>query len=435
MELSLRLDQDGRTAHEMAGVASASASASASSSTQSSVDYSSKTLLTKLADISDSDQSTNLLDDLLFDAEIADCALLPRTFWMPAEGVAPRCRLEQMALEVFHRHVPKDGYVYDKSTSGAEWWVQIRPSPSAGRYSMLADASSSSTKDEENKSGDEVDHDMSKSGISFHWDKDEDLRLAMGGDLYIHPHLSTVSYLTDLGAPTIALNYRIDATTGDYIEPSSDGKNPAGYVSWPKVGKHLSFDGRLLHAAPGDLMKNGEFEEQCKFDRAGICDDKKKYQILQRRHRRTTFLVNIWLNFKPINVTLFPEGMIDKLSSQNDGPILFDETNAPDSKEEKSTGRRCEHKSLTVPSKGSDNDVMFSWPMGGCHSDERINISVPLSAIQEERNNSGNVCIEWVNEKGVAIVKGGGDRKNGGVEGCEQQQQQQQPEMKKQKTG
>merc|ERR1719183_513407 len=102
MELSLRLDQDGRTAHEMAGVASASASASASSSTQSSVDYSSKTLLTKLADISD-DQSTNLLDDLLFDAEIADCALLPRTFWMPAEGVTPRCRLEQMALEVFHR--------------------------------------------------------------------------------------------------------------------------------------------------------------------------------------------------------------------------------------------------------------------------------------------------------------------------------------------
>jgi hypothetical protein len=294
---------------------------------------------------------------------------------------------------------------------------------------MLAGASSS-TKDEENSSGGGVDDDMSKSGISFHWDKDEDLRLAMGGDFYIHPHLSTVTYLTDLGAPTMALNYRIDPTTGHYIEPSSDGKNPAGYVSWPKVGKHLTFDGRLLHAAPGDLMKNEEFVEQCKF-KDGICDDKKKYHILQRRHRRTTFLVNIWLNFKPINVTLFPEGMIDKLSSQNDGPILFGETTALDSKEKKSTGRRCEYKSITVPSKGSDNDVMFSWPMGGCHSDERINISVPLSAIQEERNNSGNVCIEWVNEKGVAIVKGGGDRKNGGVEGCEQQQ----PEMKKQKTG
>ena len=427
MELSLRLDQDGRTAHEMAGVASASASAS--SSTQSSVDYSSKTLLTKLADISD-DQSTNLLDDLLFDAEIADCALLPRTFWMPAEGVTPRCRLEQMALEVFHRHVPKDGYVYDKSTSGAEWWVQIRPSPSAGRYSMLAD-DSSSTRDEESSSGDKVDDDMSKSGISFHWDKDEDLRLAMGGDLYIHPHLSTVTYLTAVGAPTIALNYRIDPTTGAYIEPSSDGKDPGGYVSWPKVGKQMSFDGRFLHAAPGDLMKNGEFAEQCKVDRTGIVDDKKKCHILQRRHRRTTFLVNIWLNFKPINVTFFPEGMIDKLSSQNGGPILFDETNAPDSKEKKSTSRRCEFESLTVPSKGSDNDILFSWPMGGCNSDERINISVPLSAIQEERNNSGNVCIEWVNEKGVAIAKGGGDKKSGGMEGCEQQQ----PEMKKQKTG
>jgi len=36
--------------------------------------------------------------------------------------------------------------------------------------------------------------------------------------------------------------------------------------------------------------------------------------ILERRHRRVTFLVNILLNYKPFNVHVFPESMIDKMS-------------------------------------------------------------------------------------------------------------------------
>lgn len=443
MELSLRLDQDGRTTYDLSAVVAAPSSASSSaSSSHSSVDYSSKTVLTKLADVTGT-KASGLLDDLLFDAEIADCALLPRTFWMPAEGMKPRCRLEQMAMEVFHKHVPAEGYTYDKNTSGAEWWVQIRPSPSAGRYSMLSDASPSTTsgendncsngKDDEmskNDSSNAKDDDMSKSGISFHWDKDEDLRLAMGGNLYIHPHLSTVTYLTDLGAPTAALNYRVDPTTGAYIEPNSQGENSSAYISWPKQGKHLSFDGGLLHAAPGDLLKSGEFAEQCKCDLTGISNEKEKH-VVQRRHRRVTFLVNVWLNFKPINVNLFPEGMIDKLSSSKDDEqsILF-EANAGDSKERCKADHRCDSKSITVPSKGLECDVLFSWPMGGCGSNERINAVVPLAAIQEEKDASGNMCIEWTNENGVAIAKNGGGtsiEQEGDVE--------EKPETKKQKTG
>ena len=63
---------------------------------------------------------TPILDDLLFDCEISDSGLMPRTFWVPAEGMEPRCSLEQFALDVFRHHVPS-GLDYDKAKSGAEW--------------------------------------------------------------------------------------------------------------------------------------------------------------------------------------------------------------------------------------------------------------------------------------------------------------------------
>ena len=36
-----------------------------------------------------------------------------------------------------------------------------------------------------------------------------------------------------------------------------------GYVSWPRRGKHLSFDGRIFQDVPSDLMGEGLFERQC----------------------------------------------------------------------------------------------------------------------------------------------------------------------------
>ena len=220
-----------------------------------------------------------------------------------APHLQPRCYLERLALEIFHHHVPPSpspNFFYDPETSGAEWWVQLRPSPpGTGRYSMLADTAG------------DADDDMAKSGISFHWDKDEDLRLLCGGSMYIHPHLSTVTYLTDLGAPTMVISKRVDTMTGKYaqeynrenmpiahgechtVNPTSDFSTSSsvdssiteGFVSWPKRGKHLSFDGRFLHAAPSDLMEDGSFENQCSFNVSSEMSDKEK-KIIQRRHRK-----------------------------------------------------------------------------------------------------------------------------------------------------
>jgi|AntRauTorckE5430_2_1112549.scaffolds.fasta_scaffold09086_1 hypothetical protein len=378
VELQLRLDPEGRT------IASEDFCKSASSlgGKEVKMDYSSKTVLTSLAETGTETGSidSKLFDDLLYDCEIADCALLPRTFWMHCDG-KPRCILEQMALEVFKHHV-KDGVVFDPSTSGAEWWVQIRPSPPAGRYNLLDD------KEDKDKDAD----DLETTGICFHWDKDEDLRLMMGGTMYIHPHISTVTYMSDSGAPTTALNYTVNSFTGEYFPPSDE----SAYLSWPKKGKHLSFDGRFLHAAPSNLMPKGAFQKQIKI--SDDITDLKKRKIQTRRQRRVTFLVNIWLNYKPFNVEPFPETMTDKLTKVNEEVphVLFPE---------KEDVPNCLDNEVENACNGSDNGTTrFKWPMGGCGSNESISMNLNLESIQNVMNDGGNVQLRWTCKEGAKGV-------------------------------
>ena len=108
VELQLCLDGEGRTVsaeHKPDGTSNA-------------IDYSSKAVMSELSSPIDITERREIMDDLLFDAEIADCGLLPRTFWMPCEGRKAQCRLEKMALEVFRHHVPVECN-YDAATSGA----------------------------------------------------------------------------------------------------------------------------------------------------------------------------------------------------------------------------------------------------------------------------------------------------------------------------
>ncbi|KAL7550710.1 hypothetical protein ACHAWF_013924 [Thalassiosira exigua] len=428
-ELNLRLDADGRTARDPALLppptppppSSEDAPARKRARVEgASLDYSSKTISTALS-LPLSPSAEKAWDELLYDCEVADCGLLPRTFWVPApppsekveppaspsappvappaaSPVAPRCALEEMALDVFRRHVP-EGFPYDPATSGAEWWVQIRPSPpGTGRYSMLA-----------------ADDDAAKAGISFHWDKDEDLRLMCGGSMYVHPHLSTVTYLTDLGAPTMVVSKRVDPVTGRHV---CDEGPVEGYVSWPRRGKHLSFDGRYLHAAPSDLMEEGLFEEQCRFEATEGMDETAK-KVLTRRHRRVTFLVNIWLNYKPFNVNPFPESMLDKLGKGDafEGRGLF---GAGDEESESGTGGAATEVNISEgkasiavgPSTAkSDSEgssagreaklSKMTWSMGQT-DEERIEVLLPLELIRDERENGSNVAMTW--DDGILLV-------------------------------
>jgi hypothetical protein len=61
--------------------------------------------------------------------------------------------------------------------------------------------------------------------------------------------ISTVTYLTPHGSPTIVLDCTADT---QYAKVKRHEINRA-WVSFPRPLKHMSFDGRLLHGAPALL--------------------------------------------------------------------------------------------------------------------------------------------------------------------------------------
>lgn len=298
-----------------------------------------------------------VLDDLLLDCEIADSGLMPRTFWIGINET-PTFSLEQMALDVFHHHV---GPSLDPSivVAGAEWWVQIRPSPDKiGRYAMQGMT-------EEN-------------GITFHWDKDEDLRIMCGGSTYIHPHLSTVTYLTGLGAPTLVTNARIHSLSGEWMLP----ENPTTWISWPRRRKHFSFDGRYLHAAPMELMPRGLWEKQ-------LQNPEPESKLSVRQHRRVTFLVNIWLHYKPFNVHRFP--MPEKMSGYK--------------KKKKTCLTFGPLDAVSVITNAES--TRFTWPMGGGSDDfdEAIHMEIPLRAVHEKIDDGDSLQLCYKDPKSVLLEK------------------------------
>jgi len=331
-----------------------------------------------------------------------------------ASALAFQCdSLEQIALDVFRHHVTAETErALDLESSGAEWWVQIRPSPEkTGRYSMF-----DQTHDAARNEDDEGQADLARDGISFHWDKDEDLRRLCGGSTYVHPHVSTVTYLTGLGPPTFVVNYRVNSLTGDWISPVEKRADVEGFVSWPATGKHLSFDGRFHHAAPPALMENGKFARQCMLS----CDrkDPALQKRLVRRHRRVTFLVNVWLNYHPFEVKPFPETMVDKMSGRDFGTraqLHFLENHTQPQPLEISIfdGKIDVVDSLSsasLPCQAQQHEQQssaphrFIWPMGDCGSGESIHVSIPISEVRSVAGVGGNVRIKWKTSTDVQLV-------------------------------
>jgi hypothetical protein len=134
-----------------------------------------------------------------------------KSMWLPtSEAGHPTCGLERLAAAVLSIHDPTG------SAAGVEWWVQIR-----GPATNHGDA------------------------IGFHWDRDEVLADADPPTL-AHPMVATVTYLTSAGAPTVVLDVAP-------LQLPGTASATRGYVSHPSPGKHIAFDGRLLHGVPPEL--------------------------------------------------------------------------------------------------------------------------------------------------------------------------------------
>lgn len=177
------------------------------------------------------------------------------TFWLPAtrmrqpgagadagaagaEPPAELSPLERLARHVFEFHTR--GLGFDARRSGAEWWTMVIGA--------------------------------SRDAVGLHWDRDYNLEADHG--VNVHPAFATVTYLSDVGHPTVILENAAPVLATD---PPPAGAR-AVHVAWPRAGKHVSFDGRWLHGVPGGVpaARPGSEEEL-----------------------RVTFLVNVWLNHVP----------------------------------------------------------------------------------------------------------------------------------------
>lgn len=129
--------------------------------------------------------------------------------------------------------------------------------------------------------------------IGWHWDRDYALEAEHG--ISVHPALATVTYLSDVGAPTLIFENAAPVLASD--EPPSGAR--ALHASWPKAGKHVSFDGRWLHGAPDGVpaLTSGPS--------AGGA-----------RAHRATLLVNVWLNHKPIASERAPRSICGRRASE-----------------------------------------------------------------------------------------------------------------------
>ena len=129
--------------------------------------------------------------------------------------------------------------------------------------------------------------------INWHWDKDEELRDAC--ELVVHPLVSTVTYLSTGGAPTVVLGARV-LPTGTLCQPVG-GVLPST-ISYPRHGKLLRFNGRLLHGCPVELAEPMRHKEE---------------SMAVEADERVTLLVNVWLNHRPLGLSTLPSSTSGKL--------------------------------------------------------------------------------------------------------------------------
>lgn len=234
--------------------------------------------------------------------------------------------LEQLAYSIFHRHI--DAYdLRDKlgPNGGAEWWVQVKK-----------------TNQGDNDNANDGPKGFKKEAIDLHYDKDEELAEAF--DLGSFPTLSTVTYLSGsilenessgekvCAAPTLVFPHTYEmigegpiGSSEESVEmegdehvnanakPASISKqsmpSPKVVISHARTGKHLVFDGRLLHGAPSDRL--------LRQDPDMIGDDSNSSSL--HKGIRVTFLVNIWLTRRPSKVTILPADIRSKIMDATNG--------------------------------------------------------------------------------------------------------------------
>lgn len=175
----------------------------------------------QLACVCDNVLPDEILAAALSEARMFDALGTCESFWCALRGaesgepVGPRFAIEA-AVHTLFAH---DFGGRETDIAGGEWWVQER--------ALSED-------------------------IDFHFDKDEGLLAA--SDTYSFPPVSTVTYLTSSGAPTLILNHTLPAAGVSLGSRATPVVPSNGFLSYPKTNRHLRFRGTLQHGVPSQLL-------------------------------------------------------------------------------------------------------------------------------------------------------------------------------------
>jgi len=273
------------------------------------------------------------MENLVHDCELAftartkeesDAYSSGATFFMPA-SMKPRCALEQLTMNIFNAHTKglEPGKHFDLERSGAEWWTLVMDTKSAGENEKDEANNNSNSDNDESVEEEEEDDE-----VGMHFDADYGLEQQLPNYM-LHPRVATVTYFSNVGVPTLILNKR-SPPPADLEKKSLGGSIEQGWLSCPMVGKHIAFDGRLLHGAPGTF-----FPASALSTNDGDDDDEDDEPTNKRRKleggekqnvddstaatttgaQRITFMVNIWLNHCPIDAELIDDDLCSQMKT------------------------------------------------------------------------------------------------------------------------
>lgn len=216
------------------------------------------------------------------------------TYFLPAV-MKPRCALEGLAQEIFQAHVKGLEGMYNPEQSGAEWWT------------LILDANKP-----RKPNGDE-DDDNDEDEVGIHFDADYGLEDQMP-NILLHPRVATVTYLSNVGAPTLVLQ-KHSPPPSDPERHCLNGDIRQAWLSGPQYGKHVAFDGRLLHGAPALFFPGSSAALRHVANGNGKEPDCKRQKVEATAEKRVTFLVNVWVNHCPIDAEILDDELCQQLET------------------------------------------------------------------------------------------------------------------------
>lgn len=198
--------------------------------------------------------------------------------------------------------------------------------------------------------------------------------------------MATITYLSDIGVPTLILDKR-SPPPSDHEKTSLNGSISKAWLSHPCFGKHVAFDGRFLHGAPGEYFPSVQ-----KID---VSEPKSKKLRVDDTHdssntlggKRVTFLVNIWLNHCPLEPEPLDSELVEKLTT------LWEETDKE--KDSKNTLKAGEH--FVQP---------FQWNVKKIGSPDILNTTISIALASKESRRPAGVEHAVICNRNVDILFG-----------------------------